>query len=249
MPLEYLDVPFEVKATDIKEDGTFSGYGSLFDRKLDAHRDLVSPGAFLDTLTKGGRNGTGVAMLWQHRPDKIPGVWSALREDKKGLFSEGRLALNTTLGKDIYEIMKLGAELGTFRLSQSIGYDAIEYEVDEKKKIRDLKKVDLWELSICTFPAKLGATVTTVKSIEDARTERELEAVLRESGLSKSVAQYVVKLCKPSLREAGDGNLKPCMLSGILDGLREVNTDLDRFIEVKTTGLNGILSSLIEANY
>lgn len=245
--LTYLDIPFEVKAADISEDGTFRGYGSLFDKKPDAHQDIISPGAFTETLAKGGRNKTGVAMLWQHRTDQIPGVWMSLMEDKKGLASVGRLALKTRLGSDVYEILKLSAELGTFKLSQSIGYDAIEYEVDEKKKIRDLKKVDLWELSLVTFPAKLGATVISVKSIEDAKTERELEVVLRDSGLSKSAAQCVVRMCKPSLREAADG-IGQGMLSCVLDGLKEVNTDLNDFLQTRKTGLSGILESLVEVN-
>jgi len=228
----YLDIPFEVKAEDIKKDGTFKGWGSLFNRSPDAHRDLVSRGAFTETLAKGGRNRTGVAMLWQHRSDKIPGVWKSLMENKKGLAAEGKLALATQLGNDVYEIMKLGAELGTFKLGLSIGYDALEFEVDKKKKIRDLKKVDLWELSIVTFPAKLGATVTTVKQIKGAKTERELERILREvEGLSECSAKLLVKMCKPSLREAGrdDALLHDDVLSGILDGLKETNQDLEAF--------------------
>ena len=82
---QYMAVPFEVKAEDIKEDGTFEGYGSLFDKKPDAYRDIIAPGAFTKSLKRGGRNKTGVAMLWQHNRDQIPGVWASLEEDKKGL--------------------------------------------------------------------------------------------------------------------------------------------------------------------
>jgi len=230
MEQNYIEAPFEVKAADIKEDGSFRGYASLFNRKPDAHGDLVSKGAFLDTLAKGGRNETGIAMLWQHQTDQIPGIWSSLQEDGKGLVSEGRLAINMTLGKDVHEIMKLAAEVGTFRLGQSIGYDAIEYDVDEKKKIRDLKKVELWEISLVTFPAKIGANVLTVKSIEDTRTPRELEDLLREAGLSHSISKYLVKLCRPSLREAGEiGPLEAELLAGILASLTETNEYLETF--------------------
>jgi len=224
----YIDVPFEVKAADIKEDGSFRGYASLFNRKPDAHGDLVSKGAFLDTIAKGGRNESGVAMLWQHDVSKIPGIWSSLQEDNKGLVSDGRLAINTTLGKDVHEIMKLAAEIGTFKLGQSIGYDAIEYDVDEKKKIRDLKKVELWEISLVTFPAKLGANVLTVKSIEETKTPRELEDLLREAGLSNSIAKYLVKLCRPSLREAGEmGPLEAGLLAEILASLTKTNEEFE----------------------
>jgi len=236
MEKQYLDIPFEVKAEDIKEDGTFEGWASLFDNQPDAHRDLVARGAFRETLNKGGRNGTGIAMLYQHRTDKIPGVWLSLVEDTKGLKVKGQLALETQLGREVHEVMLLGARTGMWRFSLSIGFDSIEEEEqmikigEAKIRVRLLKKVELWEISIVTFPAKVGATVTNVKQIEDAKTERELENALREAGLSKTSAQYLVRLCKSSLREAGkpddakdDENET---LSAILDSLRQVNYDL-----------------------
>lgn len=216
MDKRFLDVPFEVKSEDIKPDGSFRGYGSLFDKTPDAHRDLVARGAFLETLAKGGRNRTGVAMLWQHRPDAIPGVWQSLEENRRGLDARGKLALKTQLGHDVYEIMKLGAELGTFRLGLSIGYDAIDFEVDNKNKIRTLKKVELWELSICTFPSKLGASIVDVKGIENVSTVRELENMLRDRGLSKGDALYVVSMCRPSIMTGS--------LATVLSSLQAINS-------------------------
>jgi len=252
MDKAFLNVPLNIKAEDIKESGEFKGLGSLFDKSPDSYGDIINPGAFSETLAKGGRNKTGIAMLWQHRSDKIPGVWKSLMENKKGLPVEGQLALKTTLGRDVYEIMKLSAEIGTFKLALSIGYDAQDFEYvtqkDTDRKIRVLKKVELWEISIVTFPAKIGATVSTVKMIEDAKTERELENSLREAGLSKNAAQYVVKLCRPSLREANteirDGNF-----SDILDELKQVNQNLlFSNNENSNEGLSGILNSLKQIN-
>lgn len=170
MAKEHLIIPFEIKANDVKEDGTFSGFSSLFDQTPDAHRDLVARGAFMETLAAGGRNGTGIALLWSHDIRQIPaGVWLELRETPRGLFCKGQLALNTQLGSEIHSIMLLGAQTGTYRLSLSIGYDSIEEEYQTVKigdadvKVRLLKKVSLWEISICNFPAKLGTTITDVK--------------------------------------------------------------------------------------
>ena len=166
---------------------------------------------------------------------------------KKGLAVSGVLALKTSLGNDVYELMKLASSVGTFKLGLSMGYDALEYDVDEKKKIRELKKVELWEMSIVTFPAKLGAMVSQVKSLESAKTERELEAALRESGLSKNDSQYIVKLCKPSLRESGDGGDDgDDGLSMLLNGLKSVNEDLEVFRQTK--GMANILDALKQIN-
>ncbi len=239
---QYLDIPFEIKAADITDDGVFEGWGSLFDNKPDAHRDLVARGAFQETLAKGGRNKTGIAMLWQHRTDKLPGVWLSLSEDPKGLRVKGQLALETRLGQEVHVIMKLGVKTGTWKFSLSIGFDTLEHEMqtvkvgDSKVNVKLIKKAELWEISIVTFPAKIGATVTNVKKVDiekikEAKTERELEKILREvEGLSECSAKLLTKMCKPFLREVvrvendASGN---SMLSIILGSLQEVNKNME----------------------
>ncbi len=214
---EYLDVEF--KKEDVNDDGTFSGFGSTFGGRPDSHGDIIAQGAFSDTLNSGGRNGFGVAMLWQHNSDQVPGIWTSMAENKKGLKVEGQLALATQLGKEAHELMKMGAVKGL-----SIGFDIAEdgSEFDDKKKARILKKLNLWEISLVTFPANTRAQITNVKAFEQAKTPRELEALLRDSGLSKQAAQNIVKLCKPSLRDsAGWGKALK-----LIDKVKEQNKDV-----------------------
>ena len=221
-----LNVPFEIKQDDIEETGIFKGYGSIFGNK-DSHSDVVMPGAFTKTLLKGGRNGTGVAMLYQHDSRRPIGVWNMLAEDKKGLKVEGQLAMKTQDGQETYELMKMGALKGL-----SIGYDSKIYEWDEKKKIRYLKEVDLWEISPVTFGANLRATVTSVKELKEilqnAKTERELEKALRESDIfSKTDAQHVISLIKAALRDSKAIEKDDSGLSAILDDLKLINKDME----------------------
>jgi len=192
MENKYLNFKCEFK--EIKDDGTFSGYASIFDSEPDSYDDIVMKGAFHKTIMHNGRNKNGIAMLYQHDAHRPIGIWTMLKEDDIGLYVEGKLAINTTDGKDAHELMKFGALKGL-----SIGYDAKVAEYNQETGIRTLKEIELWEISPVTFPAKITATITSVKAIEDATNERELENALRESGLSKSAAQFVVKLCKPTL--------------------------------------------------
>jgi hypothetical protein len=137
------------------------------------------------------------------------------------------LLLETGLGNDVYEIMKGGAESGTFSLNMSIGYSAKKVTIDEEAHTRTLNEVELWELSLVTFPAKIGAAVNAVKSIEDAKNLREIEGALRESGFSKMEAQQMIRVIKTSLRESKekDDDVKPQpMLDGILSSLQQVNS-------------------------
>ena len=72
----------------VQEDGAFAGYASLFDR-VDLGRDVVSRGAFRDSLAKRGAG--GIKLLFQHDPNQVIGVWDEIREDARGLFVRGRL--------------------------------------------------------------------------------------------------------------------------------------------------------------
>lgn len=192
--MDRLDCLFEVK--QLAEDGTFSGYGSTFGGEPDSYGDVIAKGAFSKSLAKGGRNGTGIAMLWQHNSDQPIGVWPSISEDSKGLAVEGKLAVDTALGKDAYTLLKMGAIKGL-----SIGYNTIDFEYNTESKIRTLKEIELWEISLVTFPANTNATITGIKAFEEAQNIREFEKALRDAGLSIKQAKYIIHLCQDSFEK------------------------------------------------
>jgi HK97 family phage prohead protease len=175
-----LDFGFEIKA--INEDGTFTGYGSVFNVQ-DSYDDIIIPGAFADSLASHNGKGTMPALLWQHRSEEPVGVYTALEEDSIGLKVAGQLALKTTRGAEAYELLKMKAITGL-----SIGFMTREDAYDKLTGIRTLKKVDLWEVSLVTFPANDAARVSGVKSIEEIMSLREAERRLRDSGFSRTEA-------------------------------------------------------------
>jgi uncharacterized protein len=209
MELKYFNCPFNIKQEDITEQGIFIGYGSTFGGKPDSYGDIIVKGAFTETLKKGGRNGTGIAMLWQHNSDEPIGVYKEVIEDQKGLRVIGQLALDVQRGKEAYHLMKMGALNGL-----SIGWDFLRddngdkldssFEIIEKNKqrIRYLKQLELWEISPVTFMANTNATITGVKGVyESAKTLREFEEGLRELGLSKDASCYIASKCKFGLEQ------------------------------------------------
>ncbi len=131
--------------------GRFSGYASLFG-VTDSAGDQVMRGAFTASLTR--RHAAGVRMLWQHDPAKPVGVWESLREDARGLFVTGRLALDTRLGRDASALIAQGALNGL-----SIGFKAVTASGRKGSGLRRLHAVDLWEISLVTFPALEGACI------------------------------------------------------------------------------------------
>ena len=224
MKEEKMLLPFEIKIDAAQSDGSFEGYGSTFGGAPDSYGDIVIQGAFKDSLKKNGRNGNGIAMLWQH-DSKVPvGVWDRMEENSKGLFVQGKVAINTSLGKDVFELAKMGAIKGL-----SIGYSPEEWEFDAKKQIRYLKKVDLWEISLVTFPANTRATITAVKSLlQNAKNERELEEGLRESGLSSSAAVYIASLLKDKLFERVKQKQQDESMKLLLEKIKSVNSILTK---------------------
>ncbi len=136
--------------------GEFSGYASLFHVR-DGGGDIILPGAFAASLARRGPR--GVRMLWQHDPARPLGVWLAMREDERGLFVHGRLALATATGREAAELMRMGALDGL-----SIGFRTIRSRRDRSRRARLVMALDLWEISLVTFPMLSGARVRSIRS-------------------------------------------------------------------------------------
>lgn len=175
-----LDCRFELKS--ISDAGVFHGYGSVFGVE-DSYGDIVVPGAFSESLAALKAKGRMPAMLWQHRSAEPLGVYTAMSEDNLGLKVEGQLALTTVRGAEAHALLKMNALSGL-----SIGYMPREDSYDKVTGITTLKKVDLWEVSLVTFPANDAARVQGVKTIETIDSIRDAEKYLRDAGFSRKEA-------------------------------------------------------------
>lgn len=141
--------------TIVEPDGTVEGYASLFG-EIDQARDMVMAGAFAETLRQ--RTVRRIPMLFQHDPAEPVGVWLELREDSKGLYARGRLIPEVARGRELLSLLRAGAIDGL-----SIGFRTLRGRIDPKTRVRRLLAVDLWEISIVTFPLLAGARVRAVK--------------------------------------------------------------------------------------
>jgi uncharacterized protein len=156
-----------VSGVSVGDDATIEGYASIFGSR-DQGGDAVQPGAFVESL-KAGRK---VKMLWQHDPLQPIGVWDEVREDAKGLWVRGRLLTDVVRGREAAVLVAAGAIDGL-----SIGYRTKRSARDGKGR-RLLSEVELWEVSLVTFPmlvqARVGAKGDTP---EDAELRKLAEAL------------------------------------------------------------------------
>ncbi len=196
MDINKLTIPFEIKAVSQKEEdgqqfGYFEGYASTFGT-LDSYDDIVVKGAFTDGLGK-----RKVKMLWQHGGYDVIGSYPEIYEDDRGLYCKGRINLGVEKGREAYALLKAGDVD-----SMSIGYSTKLSEYDSEKDIRYLKEIDLWEISLVTFPANDMATITDVKSIDTITSLKDAEKLLKEHGFSRNAATALVAKVKSFLRDA-----------------------------------------------
>lgn len=202
------DFAFELKA--INEDGTFEGYGSVFGVK-DSYDEIVAAGAFAESLDAHRAKGTLPALLWQHRGGEPIGVYTGMEEDNIGLKVRGQLALKTSRGAEAYELLKMKAISGL-----SIGFVTREDNYDRVSGIRTLKKVDLWEVSLVTFPANDAARVQGVKSIEMLESLRDAEIHLRDAcGMSRTEARAFIARIKSLGQRDADGDALKALTDAI----------------------------------
>lgn len=135
------------------DDARISGYASVFG-VCDTGGDVVEQGAYSEGLKALGKGGGRVRMLWQHDPAQPIGIWDEVREDDRGLHVSGRLLTQVARGREAVALLKAGALDGL-----SIGYRVRRATRDAKGR-RLLTAVELWEVSLVTFPMLPVARVT-----------------------------------------------------------------------------------------
>jgi len=160
----------------VRAEGTrIEGYASLFGM-ADQGGDVVEAGAYgrsLKALADGGRK---VRMLWQHDPREPIGVWEEVREDARGLWVKGQLLTDVARAREAAALIRAGAIDGL-----SIGYRTRTAAKDGAGR-RHLTEVELWEVSLVTFPmlpdARVGAKQGALEEGSGDRTLRELAAAI-----------------------------------------------------------------------
>jgi uncharacterized protein len=145
----------------IAPDGTVEGYASLFG-EIDQARDMVMPGAFAASLRQ--RPVRRVPMLFQHDPAEPIGVWLELYEDFRGLYARGRLIPEVVRARELHALLKAGTADGL-----SIGFRTVNGRLDPKTRVRKLYAIDLWEISIVTFPLLPGARLALASEASGRR--------------------------------------------------------------------------------
>ena len=128
------------------------GYASLWG-VADLNGDVVQAGAFADSVARTGAG--GVRMLNQHDARAPVGIWEQIVEDARGLFVRGRIEDWSAEARFAGALSRAGALDGL-----SIGYRTARAR--RQGRLRVLSAVELWEVSLVTFPMLPGARFSVV---------------------------------------------------------------------------------------
>lgn len=203
MPFKFFN--FKVDADSVTEAGEFSGYASTFGNK-DQGGDIVIQGAFDLWMAEWKGSGNPLPILWNHDGRDVRGAFTSLASDEKGLFVTGKLNQETQGGREARALMLQPAING-----MSIGYDIYPggIQFDPKQDAYLLTAIELWEISLATFPMNRSARVETVKSVLTRGgdpTLRDIERALREIGYSGKQAKVIAKTASETLGVPGDAH-------------------------------------------
>ncbi len=158
----------------VTEGRVVAGYASLFGKR-DQGGDVVQKGAYAASLKRLAGAGRAVKMLWQHDPAQPIGVWDEVREDATGLWVKGRILTEVEKGREAAALLTAGAIDGL-----SIGYRTVRSERDGKGQ-RLLSELELWEVSLVTFPMLPEARVSAKGDAPDAEFWRSMAQVFDDA--------------------------------------------------------------------
>jgi HK97 family phage prohead protease len=181
----------------------------------DGRRFNYQPEAFKEWAASYAEMGKPLPMYFQHNDESLPvGEWTMFEFDDVGMTGKGRLFTNTTIGRDLYTIMK---ESPNMVGGVSVGAYADEYQMvnanNEVMNPQDpaydegyfqITKGGLREVSIVMHPNNPEANINKLENVYRADGTinlKEIESVLRDAGLTKmhataasSIFNKVIKL-------------------------------------------------------
>jgi HK97 family phage prohead protease len=184
---------FLIDAKAGQQVGAFSGLASVYGNE-DLQGDVVAAGAFTKSIAA---RGALVPVLWQHDSADPVGM-GAVSDTPQGLRIDGQLDVATPQGARAYSAIKKGYVRGL-----SIGYDVVKQKFE--KGARWLTELNLYEVSLATFPANESALVAEVKSMTAPAVRRDdLVLAFRRGMALETMKQSVAAKRRRERQEIAD---------------------------------------------
>lgn len=200
---------FQINKFNVEE-GKISAVVTTF-KNYDVVNDVMMPGS-LDNYIKGFEG--NLPMLYQHEKNEMIGIWNKLTIDGDKVIGDGMIFPEVTRGKDTMALISRGL-IG----STSIGFKATDYEQNDEGGL-NFKEIELVEISMVRSPANPKAQLLSAKNADGEVSLRNIERILRESGLSKNQSQAFISKGFKALNNLSESELKS---ESLLSALQSFN--------------------------
>lgn len=241
--MAHLYKSFELKADE--GNGEISGYFSTYDRIPDSYGDVIAKGAFTETIQKRKESGHPFPLCWNHDLDQIIGKVNDIEDTDKGPHMTASF-FDTRLAQEKREIVKSGVVY-----QFSFAYDVLEagpVELEDGVKANELRKLDLFEVSIVPIPANQHAVVTEIKSdAPEAKSEEpEVKAGRRNRKSDEDIIKQIISLANQLLDDEVNEADKPdegeddLEANAAAEERKESNPEKERLLEyIKSLEMEG----------
>ena len=145
-------------------EGTVEGYAATFDRIPDAYGDVIKQGAFADSLKAWEETGKPIPLLYGHStedPAYNIGKVIEAHEDEKGLYVVAEFDAENDKAQYVRKLVQEG-RLYQFSFAYEV-LDGATIELEDGNEAYELRKMNLFEVSLVQIPANQRAVVTGVK--------------------------------------------------------------------------------------
>lgn len=232
-PYQLVCALHEFKGSEDDTVGTFTGYGSIYDKEDLGGDVIVGPKPFKKfKLTKDKK----VRILYHHNVEQPVGKFTP-EQDEKGLWMpDAALVMDMPAAPVAYAGMKSGLLDGL-----SVGFDILNKGAvyNEDLNVRELTALELWEVSIVTFGMNQYAKIQSVKAANNITSKREFEDFLRENGFTKSQARNITLV---GFKDEGRRRDADSDLSGTLELVKGLTLDDTRRDAAPVSGMKSLMN-------
>ncbi len=259
-------MPLKIKHTESKTDllnttfsaeghGSITGYAATFTRTPDSYGDVIAKGAFAESIGRIRAEGKAIPLLWNHDSGDLKsyiGTVTRLEEDDHGLLFTASFD-GTERAQRARELAADG-RLCKFSFAYGV-QDQGTVTLEDGTEANELRKLDLFEVSLVMYPANPETSVVEVKSAGvkvtggrevDGAIAKAIEGatgfLVQEIGYKLSAAalpEVTITAVAPNGLKAGRRNSKADeeSLREILDSCRDAGEELARIQSI----VNGLL--------
>ena len=156
----------KTKSFDVKvdENGMISGYASTWTREPDSYGDVVAKGAFAEDIAKIKEEGRVLPFLFNHNSYDLNayiGTCTDFEEDDHGLKFDANF--DDTPEAQKARKLAINGVLCKFSFAYDV-LDSAQIELEDGRKVNELRKLRIHEVSLVMYPANPDTSVISVKS-------------------------------------------------------------------------------------